>query len=46
LGDTFVMSVVAAGTEPISYQWQFGGQALDGNGEQLELGQRGSGEQR
>jgi hypothetical protein len=30
LGDTFVLSVVAAGTEPISYQWQFGGQALAG----------------
>ncbi|MBT5311912.1 MAG: hypothetical protein HOL38_10060, partial [Verrucomicrobia bacterium] len=38
LGDTFVMSVVAAGTEPISYQWQFGGQALDGaTGSSLSL---------
>ena len=30
LGDTFVMSVVAAGTEPITYQWYVGDQALDG----------------
>ncbi len=38
LGDTFVLSVVAAGTEPISYQWQFGGQALDGaTGSSLSL---------
>ena len=28
LGETFVMSVVAAGTEPISYQWHKGGQAV------------------
>ena len=38
LGETFVMSVVAACTEPISYQWQFGGQALEGaTGSSLSL---------
>ena len=30
LGETFVMSVVTVGTEPISYQWHFGGQAIEG----------------
>ena len=30
LGETFVMSVVTVGTEPISYQWHFGGQAMEG----------------
>ncbi len=30
LGEVFVMSVVTVGTEPISYQWHFGGQAMEG----------------
>ena len=30
LGEVFVMSVVTVGTEPISYQWHFGGQAIEG----------------
>ena len=37
-GDTFMMSVVAAGTEPISYQWQKGGQVVEGaSGSSLSL---------
>ena len=38
LGETFTLSVVAAGTEPISYQWYVGGQAVEGaEGSSLSL---------
>jgi len=38
LGETFTLSVVAAGTEPISYQWYVGGQAVEGaSGSSLSL---------
>ena len=30
LGDTFVLAVAATGTEPLTYQWYLGGEALDG----------------
>ena len=30
LGDDYTFKVVAAGTEPINYQWHRGGEALDG----------------
>ena len=33
LGETFVLSVVAAGTEPINYQWYQGGELVAGGTE-------------
>jgi hypothetical protein len=38
LGETFTLRVVAAGTEPISYQWHNGGQVVEGaSGSSLSL---------